>query len=33
MDNYIFKLSPDVTRKTVRFNNRYGIELAADLYT
>lgn len=33
MDNYIFKLSPLVSRKTVRFNNRYGIELAADLYT
>lgn len=33
MDNYIFKLSIDVTRETVRFNNRYGIELAADLYT
>lgn len=33
MDNYIFKLSPKVSRKTVRFHNRYGIELAADLYT
>lgn len=33
MDNYIFKLNIDVTRETVRFNNRYGIELAADLYT
>lgn len=32
MDNYIFKLSPLVTRETVRYHNRFGIELVADVY-
>ncbi|ROR64822.1 alpha/beta hydrolase [Agrococcus jenensis] len=31
-DGYTFALSPDVTRTPVRFTNRYGIEIAADLY-
>ena len=31
-DGLIFTLSPEVTRTTVRFRNRYGIEIAADLY-
>ena len=29
---YITKLSEDVTRTHVRYNNRYGIAIAADLY-
>lgn len=32
-DGYIFALSDQVTRTPVRFTNRYGIEIAADLYT
>lgn len=32
MDNYIFQLNEDVTRSSVCFKNRYGIELAGDLY-
>lgn len=32
MDNYIFNLSPDVTRKAVSYPNRFGIKLDADLY-
>jgi len=32
MDNYIFELSKEVTRKAVSFNNRFGIKLDADLY-
>jgi uncharacterized protein len=31
-DGYTFPLSPDVVRTPVRFRNRYGIELAGDLY-
>lgn len=31
-DGYTFALSPDVTRKPVRYRNRYGLEIAADLY-
>lgn len=31
-DGYTFTLSPDVVRMPVRFRNRYGIELAGDLY-
>lgn len=31
--NYIFTLSKNVVRKSVTFKNRYGIMLAADLYT
>lgn len=31
-DGYTFELSPDVTRTPVRYRNRYGIEIAADLY-
>lgn len=31
-DGYTFALSPEVTRTPVRFRNRYGIELAGDLY-
>lgn len=31
-DAYTFALSPEVTRTPVRFRNRYGIELAGDLY-
>ena len=32
LDNYIFKLNDNVTRKTVNFKNRFGINLAGDLY-
>lgn len=32
-DNYIFELSDQVVRKTVSYKNRYGITIAADLYT
>ncbi|WP_108262637.1 alpha/beta hydrolase [Mangrovicoccus ximenensis] len=31
-DNYIFELSPDVTRRPVSYETRYGIGIAADLY-
>jgi uncharacterized protein len=31
-DGYTFALSNDVTRTAVRYRNRYGIEIAADLY-
>jgi fermentation-respiration switch protein FrsA (DUF1100 family) len=31
-DGYTFVLSDDVTRTPVRYRNRYGIEIAADLY-
>ncbi|WP_144528701.1 alpha/beta hydrolase [Peribacillus simplex] len=31
-DNYIFDLSNKVTRKSVSYKNRFGIEIAADLY-
>ena len=31
-EHYTFKLSDNVTRKAVRFTNRYGIDLAGDLY-
>ncbi|KRF03274.1 hypothetical protein ASG88_22280 [Nocardioides sp. Soil777] len=31
-DGYTFLLSDDVTRTPVRYKNRYGIEIAADLY-
>src|SRR5918998_6255209 len=31
-DNYTFVLSDGVTRTPVRFENRYGIEIAGDLY-
>ena len=31
-DSYTFVLSDEVTRTPVRFKNRYGIEIAADLY-
>ncbi|MCL8011265.1 alpha/beta hydrolase [Streptomyces sp. AS02] len=31
-DGYTFVLSDDVTRTPVRYKNRYGIEIAADLY-
>lgn len=31
-DGYTFTLSSEVTREHVRFRNRYGIEIAADLY-
>lgn len=31
-DNYIFELSPNVTRTPVDFQSRYGINIAADLY-
>lgn len=30
--SYITKLSPNVNREHVHFNNRYGIKIAADLY-
>lgn len=30
---YIAKLSENVERRHVRFNNRFGIAIAADLYT
>jgi len=29
MSNYIFKLSDKVTRKSVSYNNRFGIKIAA----
>lgn len=32
-DGLIFALSPEVTRTPVRYKNRYGLEIAADLYT
>lgn len=32
MDNYIFQLSDQVTRQPVSYRNRFGIELAGDLY-
>lgn len=32
-DDYTFKLSGNVARTHVRYKNRYGIEIAADLYT
>lgn len=31
-DGYTFALSDEVTRSPVRYRNRYGIEIAADLY-
>ncbi|MEH7549744.1 MULTISPECIES: alpha/beta hydrolase [Bacillaceae] len=31
-DNYIFEISDKVTRKSVSYNNRFGIKIAADLY-
>jgi uncharacterized protein len=31
-DNYIFELSDKVTRKSVSYKNRFGINIAADLY-
>jgi len=31
-DGYTFVLSDEVTRTSVRYPNRYGIEIAADLY-
>ena len=31
-DGYLFELSGEVTRTHVRFSNRFGIELAGDLY-
>ena len=31
-EGYSFKLSENVTRTKVYFRNRYGIELAGDLY-
>lgn len=33
IDGYTFALDPQVTRTHVRYSNRYGIEIAADLYT
>lgn len=32
MSNYIFELSNKVTRKSVSYNNRFGINIAADFY-
>ncbi|AHV95366.1 alpha/beta hydrolase [Paenibacillus sabinae] len=32
MPNYIFELSDKVTRRSVSYNNRFGIKIAADLY-
>ncbi|SDZ37843.1 hypothetical protein SAMN05421736_11145 [Evansella caseinilytica] len=32
MGNYIFELSDKVTRKSVSYENRFGITIAADLY-
>ncbi|WP_312192209.1 alpha/beta hydrolase, partial [Sphingobacterium sp.] len=32
LDHYTFQLSDKVTRKKVRFKNRYGITLSGDLY-
>src|SRR5690606_33443406 len=31
-DGYTFALSADVTRTPVRYRNRYGIEIAGDVY-
>lgn len=31
-DNYIFELSSNVTRKSVLYKNRFGINISADLY-
>lgn len=31
-DGYTFALAPEVTRTPVRYRNRYGIEIAADVY-
>lgn len=31
-DNYIFKLSAQVTRKPVSYKNRFGVRISADLY-
>jgi fermentation-respiration switch protein FrsA (DUF1100 family) len=31
-NHYIFELSDEITRTAVRYKNRYGIEIAADLY-
>lgn len=31
-DGYTFALSPDVIRTPVRYRNRYGVEIAGDLY-
>lgn len=33
MTNYICKLNENITRTHIRYNNRYGIALAGDLYT
>lgn len=33
MSNYIFRLNENVTRNHVRYQNRYGIMIAGDLYT
>lgn len=33
MGNYIFELSEKISRRHVRYQNRYGITLAGDLYT
>lgn len=33
MDNYIFDLDESVTRTPVSYQNRYGIDIAADLYS
>ncbi len=33
MSNYIYKLNEQVERQHVRYNNRYGIAIAGDLYT
>lgn len=33
MSHYICRLSDEVERKHIRYNNRYGITLAGDLYT
>ena len=32
-DGHTFKLSENVKRTPVRYKNRYGLEIAADLYT
>lgn len=32
IDNYIFELSKDVTRKPASYKNRFGIQISADLY-
>ncbi|MED3961101.1 hypothetical protein [Niallia taxi] len=31
-DNYIFELRSNVTRKSVLYKNRFGINILADLY-